>query len=325
MQTDSNTRSIIAGICLLIGIGLALFTLPPGVALLCGIALAVTVGNPWNAQTSRWAKWLLQMSVAGLGAGMNILLVAQTGAQGIGYTIVGIAVTMATGLALARWLRVPREAGLLLSVGTAICGGSAIAAVAATIRAGAAHVSVALATVFALNALGLWIFPVVGHWLALSAPDFGLWSALAIHDTSSVVGAALAHSEAALQIATPIKLARALWIVPITLVIHRYWPMSSPDTTRGTRSTPPWFILGFLLASALVTWWPTAQPLGLHVAAGAKRLLVVTLFLIGATLSRSALASVGWRPLAHGTMLWLLVASTTLVAILGGWIEVPSP
>lgn len=314
-------RRIIAGIGLLLGIGLAFITLPPGVALLGGIAIAITVGNPWNAQTSRWAKRLLQISVAGLGAGMNLLLVAQTGAQGLGYTIVGIALTMAIGLALARWLRVPREAGLLLSVGTAICGGSAIAAVAATIRAGAAHVSVALATVFALNALGLWIFPLVGHWLALDAGDFGLWSALAIHDTSSVVGAALAHSEAALQIATPIKLARALWIVPVTLVIHRYWPMSSSASARGTHSTPPWFILGFLLASALVTWWPAAQPLGLHIAAGAKRLLVVTLFLIGATLSRTALASVGWRPLVHGTVLWVLVASTTLLAIWAGWIH----
>lgn len=316
----STPRRIIAGIGLLIGIGLALVMLPPGIALLGGIAIAITVGNPWHAQTSRWAKRLLQMSVAGLGAGMNILLVAQTGVQGIGYTIVGIALTMATGLALARWLHVPREAGLLLSVGTAICGGSAIAAVAAAIRASAAHVSVALATVFALNALGLWIFPVVGQWLALDAPDFGLWSALAIHDTSSVVGAALAHSEAALQIATPIKLARALWIVPVTLVIHHYWPTASPET-RGTRSTPPWFILGFLLASAFVTWCPAAQPLGLHVAAGAKRLLVATLFLIGATLSRPALTTVGWRPLAHGTFLWILVASTTLLAILAGWIQ----
>lgn len=291
----------------------------PGLALLCGIGIALTAGNPWPAATARWATWLLQVAVAGLGAGMNCLLMLEVGARGIGYTVVGIALTLVVGLWLARRLRVAREVGLLLSVGTAICGGSAIAAVGATVRAHAAQMSVALATVFALNALGLWLFPWVGRVLSLDATTFGLWSALAIHDTSSVVGAALAHSEAALAIATPIKLARALWIVPLTVGIHHFWAHDS--TAPGRRGTPPWFIAGFLAASAAVTWIPGLQPVGLQVATAAKYLLVITLFLIGATLSRTALAHVGWRPFVHGILLWLFVATTSLIAIQFGWIQ----
>ncbi len=307
---------------LCIGAGSALCLLSPGMALLLGIVVAVGPGNPWAPRTSQWAKRLLQIAVAGLGAGMNLVTVAHAGLHGIGYTLVGITLTMGIGLALARWLRLTTEAGLLLSVGTAICGGSAIVAVAAAIRARPLHISVALATVFSLNALGLWLFPLIAHHLALDAHAFGLWCALAIHDTSSVVGAALAHSEAALQIATPIKLARALWIVPMAFIAGRYWKSPEQSGVSTARSAPPWFIAGFLLASAIVTWWPAAQPLGIHVAALAKRLLVLTLFLIGATLSRKALASVGWRPFLHGVLLWAITAGVSLFAIFAGWIRV---
>lgn len=298
----------------------ALCFFTPGVALLCGVLLALSLGNPWSARTGAWAKLLLQIAVAGLGAGMRLDVVATTGWHGIGYTIIGIAGTMLLGHGLGEWLKIPRETRLLLSVGTAICGGSAIAAVASTVRANATNISVALATVFALNALGLWMFPIIGHALAMTAPAFGLWCALAIHDTSSVVGAALAHSEAALQMATPVKLARALWIVPLTLVIGRFW--KHPVTTdQPARSTPPWFIAGFVAASAIVTWCPTLQPAGLQIAAAAKHLLVLTLFLIGANISRNTLSTVGWRPLLHGILLWVITATATLAAIVSGVIS----
>lgn len=302
---------------LCLGLAASLWRLTPGMALLLGVAFAITVGNPWSASTNRWAKRLLQIAVVGLGAGMNIITVAHVGLHGIGYTIIGIALTLALGWQLGRWLRIPREAELLLSVGTAICGGSAIAAVAAAMRASTTHISVALATVFTLNAIGLWLFPLVGDWLALDANHFGLWAALAIHDTSSVVGAALAHSEAALAIATPIKLARALWIAPLAIGIHHFW---SATDARTKRPAMPWFILGFIALSALITWIPWLQPLSQPIMMIAKRLLVTTLFLIGATLSRPAIAAVGWRPFAHGVLLWAIVATTTLAAIQAAWI-----
>lgn len=291
----------------------------PGIALMLGICVALTLGNPYQIFTARIISPLLQISVVGLGAGMNLIEVGHAGVHGFFYTVIGICLTMTIGLLLGRLLGTERDTSLLVTVGTAICGGSAIAAIAPAIRARSHEVSVALATVFFLNAVALLVFPWIGHHFSLSQMQFGIWSALAIHDTSSVVGAAMQYGARALEIATTIKLTRALWIVPLTLAIGMLWNRGNPDLPAG-KSQRPWFILGFLAAAALMTWVPVLKPAGHLVFVGAQRALVVTLFLIGAGLSRSALQMVSRRPLIQGFILWVMMGSGTLGAILLGWI-----
>jgi uncharacterized integral membrane protein (TIGR00698 family) len=239
--------------------------------------------------------------------------------HGFRYTVIGIMLTLSIGLSLGWLFRTERDTSLLITVGTAICGGSAIAAVAPAIRAKNNDVSVALATVFFLNAMALLVFPPIGHHLGLSQMQFGVWSALAIHDTSSVVGAAMQYGADALEIATTIKLTRALWIVPVTLAIGMVWNRASTVTGAG-KPKRPWFILGFLAAAALVTWIPALKPSGHIVFVCSQRLLVVTLFLIGSGLSRQALQAVGRRPIIQGFLLWVVMGTGTLSAILLGWI-----
>ena len=291
----------------------------PGIALLLGMAIALTLGNPYPLTTARCITPLLQTSVIGLGAGMNLIEVGRVGMHGFLYTVVGITLTLSTGLIFGWLIRTERDTSLLITVGTAICGGSAIAAVAPAIRAKNEDVSVSLATVFFLNAVALLIFPPIGHHLGLGQMQFGVWSALAIHDTSSVVGAAMQYGTRALEVATTIKLTRALWIVPVTLAIGMVW---NRRTTMTGKSKPkrPWFILGFLAAAALVTWIPALTPSGHIVFLCAQRLLVVTLFLIGSGLSRQALQAVGRRPIIQGFLLWMVMGGGTLGAILLGWI-----
>jgi len=295
---------------------------PSWMALLAGIALALTFGNPHQGQTKALTPRLLSWSVVGLGAAMNLREVAKVGLQGFGYTAAGILLALSLGLLLARLLGVRRNTGLLISVGTAICGGSAIAAAAPVLRADDEDVSMALATVFLLNATALILFPMLGHLLHMGERPFGLWAALAIHDTSSVVGASSAYGPTALLIATTTKLARALWIVPLTLGIG--WAVAKADHRNGrpkVKAKRPWFILGFLAAAALVTFVPMLKPGGEWVAALAKRSLVLTLFLLGCGISREALAKVGLRPLLQGVLLWLLVGGGTLGAVQLGWIN----
>ncbi len=306
---------------------LALASLHPAVpgwaALLSGIGLALAFGNPHAARTRALTPHLLALSVVGLGAGMNLVQVARVGLAGFAYTLVGIAGALALGLWIGRRMGVADDTAALIAVGTAICGGSAIAAAAPVIRARSESTSVALATVFVLNAAALLIFPAVGHALALPQHAFGLWSALAIHDTSSVVAAAAAYGQQAELVATTTKLARALWIVPVTLVIgaidarrsHRGDPAGRPKARR------PWFVLGFLAAAALVTFVPVLAGPGAWVAASARRSLVLTLFLIGSGISRDALRRIGARPLVQGIVLWLAVGSITLLLIARGIIS----
>ncbi|WP_342379861.1 putative sulfate exporter family transporter [Myxococcus stipitatus] len=305
---------------LLVPLG-ALVSLWPGVstavALVAGMLLALTVGNPYAALTRRATHVLLSLSVVGLGAGMDLRVVAEEGARGVLYTVVGITACLVLGALLTRWLRVSRGAGLLISIGTAICGGSAIAAVVPVLRPREEDVSIALGTVFLLNAVALFVFPVVGHAVGLDARQFGLWSALAIHDTSSVVGAAMRYGPQALEVATTVKLARALWIVPLTVALGFWIRRTRHATTHGhAPARRPWFILGFLAVAALVTWVPALRPAGLVVTHVSQRVLVLTLFLIGAGFSRQALRSVGLKPLAQGITLWLCMASLSLGAIL---------
>jgi uncharacterized integral membrane protein (TIGR00698 family) len=287
-------------------------------ALVGGAALALLLGNPVQDRTRAWTHRLLPLAVMGLGAEMNLGTVARVGLHGLGYTAVSLAFVLSAGFILARILKVEREAGLLISVGTAICGGSAIAAAAPVLRAKADQVSIALGTVFLLNAVALVVFPPVGHWAGLSQSAFGLWSALAIHDTSSVVGAGMAYGRDALAVATTVKLARALWIVPVTFALG--WlearrRRNEPGSRDAAPVKKPWFIGGFLLVAALVTWIPALHVPAHWVAFAAHRMLVLTLFLIGAGLSRQALRSVGIRPFVQGFALWILVASVGLAAV----------
>ena len=290
-------------------------------ALVVGIAVAVTAGNPFLARTKALTPRLLAISVVGLGAGMNLLQVAKAGAQGIQYTVISILTTVALGTLIGRWVGTRRDASLLITAGTAICGGSAIAALAPALRARDEDVSVALGTVFVLNGIALLVFPPVGHKLSLSQTQFGLWSALAIHDTSSVVGATLQYGREALEVGTTVKLARVLWIVPMTLAAG-YSRRRSEGAGAAVEGPVrrPWFILGFLAAAAIVTWAPSLQPAGHVVELLSRRLLVLTLFLIGAGLTMNTLRAVGVRPLVQGVLLWMIVASATLGAIEAGWI-----
>ena len=307
----------------LLGAGLLIAPfVPAAVALVGGALLALTVGNPLQASTRVWTHRLLPFAVVGLGADTNLRAVAKAGFHGLGYTAISLALVLALGWWLARLLKVERDVGLLISVGTAICGGSAIAAVAPVLRAKEHEISVALATVFLLNAVALVIFPPIGHAAGLGQDAFGLWSALAIHDTSSVVGAGLAYGPRALEVATTVKLARALWIVPLTLgvgwlVARRGEP--SPDAPPMKK---PWFIAGFLAMAALITFVPGLRGPGHAVAMVARRALVLTLFLIGAGLSREALRGVGLRPFLQGLVLWLVVGSIGLGAVKMGLMNV---
>ena len=285
-----------------------------GMGLLLGLVLALTVGNPYLDRTRKMTHTLLSLSVIGLGAGMDLRVVARVGAHGILYTVTGILVALALAALLARALRVERNTGILIGVGTAICGGSAIAAIVPVLRPKEHEVSVALGTVFLLNAIALFIFPPIGHLAGLDDAQFGLWSALAIHDTSSVVGAAVAWGGKAVEIATTVKLARALWIVPLTFVVAAWHRRTQGDTGHG-KARRPWFIAGFIAAAALVTYVPGLQAPGHVVSAVAKQALVVTLFLIGSNLTRGALKAVGVRPLAQGVLLWIAMAGLSLAAI----------
>lgn len=280
-------------------------------ALILGVFIAITLGNTYP--TKSYTHRLLTWSVMGLGAGMNLVTVTKVGFEGLGYTSISIAFVFILGFFLSRFLGVEKEVGLLTTVGTAICGGSAIAAVTPVIKAKSHSVSVALGTVFILNALALVVFPPLGHYFELSQTAFGLWSALAIHDTSSVVGATVAYGPQAAEIGTTIKLARALWIVPVAFSVGMVFNRQSSG--EAAKAKKPWFILGFILAAALVTWIPELRAPGHWVESVARRTLVLTLYFIGLDLSKETLSKVGIKPFIFGVALWAIVATSTLVAI----------
>lgn len=285
----------------------------PPVALTLGLLLGLTFGNPYGRQTRQYTRILLQASVVALGFGMNLYEVLHAGRHGFLYTALGIAFALALGMLLAYALKIERTAGFLISAGTAICGGSAIAAVGPVIGANDDEMSVALGTVFILNSLALLIFPAIGVALHLSQDQFGLWAALAIHDTSSVVGASAKYGALALAVGTTVKLARALWIVPLALgaaVVKR----------SSARIEWPWFIGFFVLAAVFNTFLPAGASAYHALYTAGKIGLTVTLFLIGCSVSRSTLREVGPRPLLQGVLLWIIVALTSLLLIRSGWI-----
>lgn len=292
--------------------GLAAVTLlatgaPSWAALLVGMGLALVSGRPAPAALRTWTPRVLQLAVVALGAGMDLDTVLRVGASGALLTAASLVAALVAAAWLGRWLGVEKDAAILLGVGTAICGGSAIAAVAGVLRPKPEHSSVALGVVFLLNAVGLLLFPPLGHALGLDEPAFGRWAALAIHDTSSVVGAGLAYGPTALEVATTTKLVRALWIVPVTL------GLALVERREGMGSIKwPWFILGFVGAAALFSWLPALAPLAGAVQGLGKRAMVLALFLIGLSLSRETLRKVGLRPLALGVVLWILLGLLAL-------------
>ncbi|HEY5961094.1 MAG TPA: putative sulfate exporter family transporter [Polyangiaceae bacterium] len=304
-------------------VALAMLALPisPGAALVAGIATAIAVGNPWPSRTRELARQLLTCSVVGLGAGMNLSTITRVGLHGFGYTVLGIVGAMIVGTFLGLRLGVARDVSLLITVGTAICGGSAIAAIAPAIRAKDHDVSMALIAVFTLNSLALFAFPAIGHHLHLSQDAFGLWCALAIHDTSSVVGAAAQYGERALEVATATKLARALWIVPVTLAVAANQSRRSHPAAYGTEKLKlPWFVAGFLAAAAFFTLFPEFREFGRVASMSAHRLLSATLFLMGLSVSRLALRELGLKPFVQALLLWFVLAGATLLAIVCDWV-----
>ncbi len=288
---------------------LVAFDAPSWLALAVGIVIALAWRHdPPSKQLKKLTTYTLQLGVIALGAGMNLIVVLRTGLDGGLITATSLTLAIVLGLALGKLLKVEGDTPLMISVGTAICGGSAIAAVASVIKPKAHEMSVALAVVFVLNAVGLLVFPLLGHAMGLSQPVFGRWAALAIHDTSSVVGAGMAYGTIALGIATTTKLARALWIVPVTIAT------AIMRNKEGLRTVKwPWFILGFLAMAAVVTWVPALARYAPYVTLAGKKSLVVALFLIGLSLSRTSLAKVGPRPLVMGVILWIIIACASLL------------
>lgn len=288
----------------------------PAVALALGAVLALTVGNPFPALSARGAPLLLKASVVGLGFGMSLDMLVQAGGLGILYTVVVVIGTLALGLWLGRLLRVPPETSLLIASGTSICGGSAIAAVGSAVGARGESMTVALATVFILNAVALYLFPATAALLGLSEAQFGVWAAVAIHDTSSVVGAAALYGTTALTVATVIKLARTLWIVPLTLTAAYASRRNGRHPRGAVLGGMPWFVVVFLLAVVIRTLSPApAIPWLDGLAAAARVGLVLTLFLIGAGLTRATLRQVGGRPFVQGLILWAIAAALSLLAV----------
>jgi uncharacterized integral membrane protein (TIGR00698 family) len=283
----------------------------PPVALLAGLVYGLMLVHPFSTESKLLTKFLLQASVVALGFGMNLHQVVQAGRDGLLYTAVSISAVMIIGLALGYFIRVGKISSYLISVGTAICGGSAIAAVGPITRASDEEMAVGLGTVFVLNSIALLLFPAIGHAIHMTQTQFGLWSALAIHDTSSVVGATAKYGATALAVGTTIKLTRALWIIPVSMV-------TAITVKSRTRIQLPWFIALFFLAAVLNTMIPSLS----RVSQALDHLgivgLTVTLFLIGTGLSRETIRQVGVRPLLQGVALWIIVATCTLALIFSG-------
>jgi uncharacterized integral membrane protein (TIGR00698 family) len=289
------------------------FVSPP-VALAMGLGFGLLFPHPYSAETKKLSKFLLQASVVGLGFGMNLHEVVRAGRSGFLYTMLGISFALLVGMGLGALLEVQKNPAFLISTGTAICGGSAIAAVGPITQASDEEMAVSLGTIFVLNSVALLIFPAIGTALKLTQSQFGLWAALAIHDTSSVVGAAAKYGAEALAIATTVKLARALWIVPLALA-------TAAVRHAKAKIQWPWFIGLFCLAAMCNTYLPQGAHEYSLAVKFAKIGLTATLFLIGSGISVATVKKVGHRPLLLGVVLWLLVSLGSLWLIRAGWIR----
>ncbi|HEX7413078.1 MAG TPA: putative sulfate exporter family transporter [Bacteroidia bacterium] len=282
----------------------------PPLALLLGLALSLTVGHPYLHLNHKATNWLLKISVVGLGFGMNLHHALQAGKEGLVFTVFSICITLFSGWLLGKWLKTDTKTSYLISSGTAICGGSAIAAISPIIKADEKQMSVALGTIFVLNSVALLIFPTIGHWFNMTQHQFGLWCAIAIHDTSSVVGASAKYGQEALQVATTVKLERALWIIPLSILTVVF------AKGENKKITIPYFIGFFILAMCISTYLPEFKTQYDYAVLIAKKGLTVTLFLIGAGLSLDRIKSVGLKPLVQGVLLWMLISVISIVTIL---------
>jgi uncharacterized integral membrane protein (TIGR00698 family) len=281
----------------------------PPIALLMGLIIAQFIGHPYLHLNHKATHILLQVSVVGLGFGMNVTSALKAGKEGILFTIVSIIGTLVIGFFMGKFLKIEKKTSYLISAGTAICGGSAIAAISPVIKAEEKQISVALGTIFILNSAALFLFPFIGHQLNLSQSQFGMWCAIAIHDTSSVVGAASKYGPQALEIATTVKLARALWIIPVAFLSTFIFK------SKDSKIKIPYFIGLFVLAMIANTYIPFVQQYNHYLTNIAKAGLTLTLFLIGCGLNRKIISSVGFKPLIQGVILWVIIATAALWAV----------
>jgi len=281
----------------------------PPIALLMGLIIAQFIGHPYLHLNHKATHILLQVSVVGLGFGMNVTSALKAGKEGILFTIVSIIGTLVIGFFMGKFLKIEKKTSYLISTGTAICGGSAIAAISPVIKAEEKQISVALGTIFILNSVALFLFPFIGHQLNLSQSQFGMWSAIAIHDSSSVVGVASKYGPQALEIATTVKLARALWIIPVAFLSTFIFK------NKDSKVKIPYFIGLFVLAMIANTYIPFIQQYNHYLTNIAKAGLTLTLFLIGCGLNRKTISSVGFKPLIQGVILWVIIATAALWAV----------
>ena len=298
---------------LFLSLAVASIFISPALSLLLGVIFALTLGSEFDKYTSKASSYLLKIAVVGLGFGMNIIDSLQSSSEGIIFTIFSVVLVMFSGVLLSKYFGVGRKLGYLISSGTAICGGSAIAAIAPVIKSDSKETSMSLAVVFTLNAVAMLIFPTIGEILELTQQQFGMWAAIAIHDTSAVVGAAKMYGEEALQIATTVKLSRALWIIPLSIVST--FVFKAKDGEKGKISIP-WFILLFVVAMTINTYFPINDVVSNILKSASHKILSLTLFFIGSTLSLTTIRSAGIKPILLGITLWILISVVTLVVIL---------
>lgn len=301
-----------------------IITAPIGLAL--GLVFAIIFGTPFPKFNKFLSKWLLQASVVGLGFGMNLIKSLQSGAEGMIFTVVSVIGVMVLGVLLGRYMGINNKTSYLISSGTAICGGSAIAAVGPVVKANQNEMAVSLGVIFILNAIALFIFPPMGHYFGLTQEQFGTWAAIAIHDTSSVVGAGAAYGPEACDLATLIKCTRALWIIPLAFFSMWFFPKfnkrtGGSDDEGKAKVSIPWFIFLFVLAMVINTYTPESMqsfmnPVYSFLAEFAKKCLVAVLFAIGAGLSLKVIKSVGVKPLMQAITLWIAIASVSLFVVM---------
>lgn len=280
------------------------------VALALGIPFTIIIGNPYEQKVHKYIHLLLQISIVGLGFGLQLDEAMKAGRDGITLTIMSITTVMVLGYFLGKFLKIERPLSYLISVGTAICGGSAIAAVTPIIKPTTKQMSLALAIVFTLNSVALFIYPAIGHLLNMTQEQFGLWCAIGIHDTSSVVGAANKYGDIALKVATTVKLSRALWIIPMSLLTMVLFK------TKGAKIKIPWFIGYFIIAILLHTYFPIFEGFSHIATTAAKSGLNLTLFFIGSTISIQTLKTISWKPLFLAVVLWIIISVGSLLIIL---------
>ncbi|WP_370097222.1 YeiH family protein [Xanthomarina gelatinilytica] len=303
-----NTSSKVIFIIILLLCLLGVLNSP--LALLTGFIFTILFGNPFLRQSQKGIQYLLKIAVVGLGFGMSLIETLETSLEGLSLTTLSIFLTVALGLLVGKYMQLDKKLSHLITSGTTICGGSAIAAVSPIIKAEPKTISIALGIVFFLNSVALFIFPGLGHYFNLSQSDFGLWCAVAIHDTSSVVGAALQYGEEALLIATTVKLSRTLWIIPLS-IFSMFLFKNKTDKIKI-----PWFILGFIVAILINSYDLIPNNWSTNIVFVSKRLLILTLFLVGTTLSIKQLKETGLKPFLFAVVLWVFISSLSLLYIL---------